>query len=455
MPRDAANDPSDEGARDGEPARRGIRPYILALAPLAIFVLAMGAFYSVYDAYRPVGENILPGGAFERPADDGAWNGFGGAATWAPDIGIEGSGGVRLPADGEARGRIVHVLEDVREFEFVRFRGFMRTEDVGKGNRDWKVARFVVFFKDAAGKAHWGHPHVVMTLTGTHPWRAYERTFRVPPYARTGYVLAQNAGGAGVAYADEMSLVPMRRVGYDALVRAGFALAFLVVFVHGIARLRLWRRRLGVPLVALLLFTVVAVVAPAESFTVVGTQADALVEAVRELAGRFAADEEPEPWLEAPLALPRPAAEDGAPDAEAAPDVPAAPSPDERAKPRPKPKPEPAGDSGGFDLDLASGLNEMKKIGHAIVFGLLGLVAAFSFGWGARRWIVTTAIVLGALTVFGAATELLQLLVEKRQSSFYDLGIDVLGAIVGAALGLALLALRAGVARVFPRRRGG
>lgn len=77
--------------------------------------------------------------------------------------------------------------------------------------------------------------------------------------------------------------------------------------------------------------------------------------------------------------------------------------------------------------------SEVSKVGHFIVFTLLGVFA------GLRWKKVGIFFALACIAVFAFVTEALQMLVNGRMTSVGDLITDIVGGIIGLAIGVALL----------------
>ena len=77
---------------------------------------------------------------------------------------------------------------------------------------------------------------------------------------------------------------------------------------------------------------------------------------------------------------------------------------------------------------------EVKKAGHLLIYGLL----AISYLWGiaGSRQVHTRHLVIAILmaALYGVSDELHQRLVPGRQGSVLDVGIDTLGATLGATI---------------------
>ena len=82
------------------------------------------------------------------------------------------------------------------------------------------------------------------------------------------------------------------------------------------------------------------------------------------------------------------------------------------------------------------GLKLRKTIGHASVFGIAAiftLIAAYMFLYDKKHWI-TLLIALGTELVVASTSELVQHFVPSRNGSFTDVGINMLGAVIGIAI---------------------
>lgn len=77
------------------------------------------------------------------------------------------------------------------------------------------------------------------------------------------------------------------------------------------------------------------------------------------------------------------------------------------------------------------------KLDHALAFGSLGFVGLIAL----RRVRWASGWVVAGLAALGGGIEILQLYVPSRQADLHDFYADVVGAVIGVVLALALLRL--------------
>lgn len=393
--------------------RRSLSASWKGLAPFVLVLVLIAAYFGLFDPYEITGVNILPASDFEdsswRNEMPPGWRGLGELSRWGPTLGYEGSGGLEIRVGAERGGRVEWILDNPSRFSHVRVRGKLRAEDVEPGKRAWNLARLVFFCRDESGRSRWDFPHAVAYLVGTTRWRTYEATLEVPPGVSTGHLVVQQAGTRGRVFVDDLELLPARLKSSVMPVRRVLVLLWLGSFLVALATLAPWRRPAGVVATLLVIVIVVGVAAPADSFAELIKWQESFFENLRERA-------------DAPDS-PRPVEHESENGIESEPEA------AERTPPKPTgkttlPDPDP--------VHVTSAVKDLKKHGHAWLFGLLGMSAALSYLWG-RRFDLLMPLA-GVLALFAASTELLQFMIARRQPTWFDLGVDLLGLGIGVSL---------------------
>ncbi len=398
------------------------------LLPALTFVGLMLSFYALYDPYLVVGEELIPDGAFSSSplVEPTPWKVHNRRLEWGPDLGFNGGGGLRLDTRNEKGGRIDFVIDDPIRFEALRARGRMRSEKIVEGTVPWRVARMLLFFTDAERKAHWELPHVLCVLKGTKPWRHFEATFPVPTFAHRAFFVVQNPSKSGVVWADDLSLIPVRRKEGARLWTAAFALAWGALLAYVIVHLRLWSQRWGKTLVLIVLLIVAGVASPART---VSAALDGPVEV-------FASVQE--------LAKPLERARSNKTDAATA-KTPQEAAGRTSANPPRKVNNRKAPTKKKLTSRQLAQRNEiathLKKAGHALLFALLALFGVLALFPAASSGIERLTLLAGGLLLFAVATECLQILVKNREPSVRDVIIDASGLLAGLLIGLLLVHL--------------
>ncbi len=83
----------------------------------------------------------------------------------------------------------------------------------------------------------------------------------------------------------------------------------------------------------------------------------------------------------------------------------------------------------------------VDKLQHAAAYGILGILAQFTFGVRGKSWSLLTAILL--VTCYAIFDELHQSWIPGRDSDFYDVLADFSGATLGSAAVIIFHRLRA------------
>lgn len=170
-----------------------------------IWICGVTLFYWAYPIHIP-SENALIQNDFDFQAP---LQFIGKSVSWKSDGGLGGSGSVKLVSSKSNRPSVQWEFESPKRYQFLKFRGWMRTENLVQGNARWKQGRFVVCFQDKEGKTHWDYPHSVGMMKNTAGWQKFEKVFTVPSFAVTARIILQNAGVSGSMWADDVSVVPL------------------------------------------------------------------------------------------------------------------------------------------------------------------------------------------------------------------------------------------------------
>ena len=128
--------------------------------------------------------------------------------TWETGSGFSGSACIKLTAHDDKAAYLKWILRNPHDYQFLLVRAKMRTEGVVRGANSWDAARLLLYFTDKDGKPHWDYPHAAGSLTGTSPWREFEKVFPVPEFAATATIVVQNSSTSGIVWCDDIALGP-------------------------------------------------------------------------------------------------------------------------------------------------------------------------------------------------------------------------------------------------------
>lgn len=351
---------------------------VLQLAVFVVLTLATVLLGVFYDAYEPVGPELLVNADFRL-----------GFAHWT----VAGpSGAVELEEGRTARlhssdpGGHVSVTQSIPHagrFKLLRLSGEMRTEGVVRGEKSWQAARLILSSFD--GKGQWvPAPSNVISLIGDRPRQRYEGVFRVTPQAEELQVSVQLERATGTLWVENLSLRSvLEKPGYAYLQTAALTLWGLFLFwllVPLIAACRGWVLR-GVVVVSLMLI-------------LGGTL---LPGKYRQILERDAA------YTYETMSRPRPSEKES--------------------------------QAGGTEtpriLVIWEGVKKLTASGHFAFFGLLGLGLAAALPMRPRKFVLLDVGMLAG------ATEVMQFFVEGRTALFGDWLLDL----AGAGCGLVLVSL--------------
>ncbi len=388
-----------------------VRPFwakpAFGLLLAAAFLAVMALFFTFYDFYRDVGDNLVAGGGLEEPplaasssTPGGPWRGRGPRVEWESQGGFDGSGGVRLGTQPGRGSSLNYGVEDPARFQLLRIAGRLRTEHIVPGTHGWNTARLLLSFTDGSGeRVH----HAVCEIEGSTPWRLCERVIAVPEGAVAAQIHVQNLAASGTLWVDDLALTPVVKKSSTPFWRALFGSLWAAVLVYCAWLSRLLDRPLGFAIIAIVLVIIAGVAAP------VSTIEEIVHRGADTVNGLTTAD---------PFHAALPAA--GSSDA---------PSRWTHEVRRALAWP--------FDLVFT-----VKKLGHFVLFGVLAFLALSSTvrrrhdgraSAGAASELATTG---AALLLFAAAAEVVQFLSATRTPSLMDWGIDAGGIVLGGAVAL-------------------
>ncbi|MBN2109151.1 MAG: VanZ family protein [Deltaproteobacteria bacterium] len=170
--------------------------------------------------------------------------------------GFSGSACIKLTAQEDKPAYIRLTLRNPRDYQFLQLRAKMRTEGVVRGAKSWNTARLLLYFNDTGGKINWDYPHAVGSLTGTSPWREFEKIFPVPEYAATATVVVQNSGASGILWCDDISLGPAYKNSNYVILRGMLFFAGIVLAIGAIGSFGLLKKGGWIPLAIIVMILI-------------------------------------------------------------------------------------------------------------------------------------------------------------------------------------------------------
>ena len=117
-----------------------------------------------------------------------------------------------------------------------------------RGANSWNAARLLLYFTDKDGKPHWDYPHAAGSLTGTSPWKEFEKVFSVPEFAATATVVVQNSSTSGSVWCDDVSLRPAYKNSSYFILRGILLVAGILLAISAIRSFGLLKNRGWIPL---------------------------------------------------------------------------------------------------------------------------------------------------------------------------------------------------------------
>ena len=353
------------------------------------------------------GPEQLPNGSFSAGLD--GWTKLGEISLVAPGV-------VRIANDQPAKSAgIQRLLPGSDVTTYLNLSGEVRVDSVIGGPIEYQRARLILFSREPDGTPRFSLPHEAVRTEGSHDWKRYERTFRVPP-TTVIVVSAQMVQATGAMEVRGLRVTPARiRPGFDA---AQYAL--MAIWAVAVTWM-LWPLFIAVRRDATLL-VVLAVLAAIGGATLINQDSRIVLRHwVDTYVPALHAAEPP------PIPVARPAA---------------APAPD-------------AVHAAGAAVSalFAEGPNmlwqRVDKTGHFSAYVVLAFIV---LALSRRRWPGTVPLVpIVALFSLAALTEVWQFMSEDRGPSFSDVGTNS----AGVATGLVLCWLTVRLWALRPRRARG
>ncbi len=146
-------------------------------------------------------ENLLTNNSFE----DGSlgWQQWGAVSTTQCYVGAKAMEVTNSSAQWSGISQEVPILEDV---ETITVSGWMKTDNVAAGKKNWEKATISVEFMDENGTSFENYPGQVALAEGTQDWTYYEKTYRVYSGAKKINIVAALGNATGSAAFDQFTL---------------------------------------------------------------------------------------------------------------------------------------------------------------------------------------------------------------------------------------------------------
>jgi len=128
---------------------------------------------------------------------------------WCSDCGYQNTGGIKLQSRQRAETSLDFDIALVKSYPFLQVNGRLRSHEILPGEKAGQGGRIDLFFLGKDGRSCLNVDREVVTLTGTHGWKRYEKVFQVPNDAISARLRISNSGGGGVLWADDIDLIPV------------------------------------------------------------------------------------------------------------------------------------------------------------------------------------------------------------------------------------------------------
>jgi len=174
---------------------------------IAVLAAATLLLYLGIGRFIVEGPEQLPNGDFSAGLD--GW-------TRSGDVSLVAPGVVRIVNDAAPRSAgIQRLLPGGAATIYLNLSGEMRLTGVVGGEIEYQRARLILFSREADATPRFSLPHEAVRAEGTHDWKRYERTFRVPP-TTVIVVSAQLVQATGTIEVRNLKVTPARiRPGFD------------------------------------------------------------------------------------------------------------------------------------------------------------------------------------------------------------------------------------------------
>ncbi len=146
-------------------------------------------------------ENQLKNAGFEQ--ENEGWNYFGGEQNASPKAGAYS---LKVSQEKPSWSGAEQLLRVPKGAIVVEVKGWMKSQNVVRGNEAWETARIAVEFLDENGAIAGGYPPAVGNAVGTEDWKLYENTYDVPEDGFKVKVQVALANCAGTAFFDDIEL---------------------------------------------------------------------------------------------------------------------------------------------------------------------------------------------------------------------------------------------------------
>jgi len=162
-------------------------------------------FFSKYDRYESDGEELLKNGDFQQ-----------GLKHWEKEhsglqVFFEEQPVLRLNSEaGQDVVSIKQTISNIQSHRFLRFSGKLKTEGVEQKENNWQSARLLFVGLNAAGQPLYDVPHVLVAQHGTRDWQRSTRVFELNDEVVRLRIEVQLAKVKGIAWAKDLSLMPIR-----------------------------------------------------------------------------------------------------------------------------------------------------------------------------------------------------------------------------------------------------
>ena len=357
-------------------------------------VAGMALFFNLYNPWIPVGPDRILDGGFENPSCIEEWTGWGERVSLTPQAGFQKTSGVQIRTTPTKNGILRKTITEIENVSAFQVSLRATTQNVQGGKESWYFPRSVFFYRTTENKALFNISHGIFMIDKDSHWKHYTETFPVPDHVKNVTLQVQNLGVGGILCIDDLSIIPVKRRASAPLFTLFFTLLWSAALLSNVITLRLWKTTWGIGVLLVAALILLGVLLPSQTLNqgidATYSSAKKATQQIEQLVSK------PDPQQK-PTSLQKPETEEFIAKKEAEP------------------------------------IHYAHRLGHAALFMLLAMLSMLC--WNApsapRR---RPLFILAGLSLFAAATEIIQFITPDRTAKPPDFAIDLSGILLAVVL---------------------
>jgi len=372
----------------------------LRLQVSTLFLYLMWLFFQTYQPWQTIDQDILLNtGEFSNATDLSGWVRESGQVTWSDDTGF-----VSLNSKARLRFNLPTFAGDLLVCS-----GRIKTQSVTSGKQQWDAGRIMVYFEDAKGHIIWSHPHDVGFLSGNEDWVNFTTMIEVPKFAKKGWIELAHYGKSGTVSFDDIKVFPAAWKPAFQHWQMFFGMLWASIMMWLVLNTHFWSFAWGKAALASGVVIIIGVtLPPATMFQVASGGAKFSQEVLLKANDVFPVYQQKVEIKEDVVVKKQSQIVNKT---------------DQKKTVTNK---EPVSHRVQSNEGISS--KDVQKLGHAILFAILGYFAFIAFY---KK--VSLGILAYTLVLFAVSTEVLQLVIDGRLTVLNDLLLDIAGISFGVA----------------------